>query len=91
MATAVSYLPEGQLARVSTRGDFSPGEPGFQHRLFPDESCVALGSALFLLWQQNRSGFVPVGDRVRPGNLFDAVTATGDNFLVVKFAYWLGG
>lgn len=47
------------------------------------------GSTLFLVWQQDRSTFDTTGDLVRPGSLFDAVTAAGDNFLAVKMTYWL--
>jgi hypothetical protein len=47
------------------------------------------GSTLFLVWQQNRSGARPVGDLVNPGRLWDSFTATGDNFLAIKIAYWL--
>ncbi|HEX6251207.1 MAG TPA: hypothetical protein VFZ56_07230 [Gemmatimonadaceae bacterium] len=41
-----------------------------------------------LAWQQNRSA-----DRdwrtVRPGDLFDALGAPGDNFLALKASYWI--
>jgi hypothetical protein len=47
------------------------------------------GSTLFLVWQQNRNGSRPVGDLVGPGRLWDSITATGDNFLALKIAYWL--
>jgi len=47
------------------------------------------GSTLFLVWQQNRSAARPVGDLVNPGRLWDSFTATGDNFLAIKIAYWL--
>ena len=47
-----------------------------------------LGSTLFLVWQQDRSG-----DRVfrtaRPGDLFDTFNTRGDNFLALKVSYWL--
>ncbi len=47
------------------------------------------GSTLFLVWQQNRSGFEPTGNLVRPGGLWDAMTAPGDNFLAIKVTYWI--
>lgn len=47
------------------------------------------GSTLFLVWQQDRSGFSPTGDSVTPGALGDALSATGDNFFRVKLTYWL--
>jgi hypothetical protein len=47
------------------------------------------GSTLFLVWQQDRSGFEPVGHHVRPGRLFDAITSTGNNFFALKISYWI--
>lgn len=47
------------------------------------------GSTLFLVWQQNRSGDNTLGDIVGPSNLWDAVTAEGDNFLALKITYWI--
>jgi hypothetical protein len=47
------------------------------------------GSTLFLVWQQNRGASDPIGPLVRPGGLFDAFSATGDNFLAVKVSYWI--
>ncbi len=47
------------------------------------------GSALFLVWQQNRSHDAVRGRLVRPGDLLDTLTADGDNVLAVKFSYWL--
>ena len=49
----------------------------------------ARGSTFFLIWQQNRRASVAIGDRVRPGSLWDATTAAGDNFLAVKITYWI--
>lgn len=60
------------------------------------------GSALFLIWQQNRNSFcsagydsgicyqedVVPGSDVRPGDLWSTRTAPGDNTLVVKATYW---
>lgn len=59
------------------------------------------GSTLFLVWQQNRSTFCSPTDRracpgslrpgslVGPGSLGAAFGTAGDNFLAVKFSYWL--
>ena len=38
---------------------------------------------------QNRQIEQPYGDLVRPASLWDATTATGDNFLALKISYWL--
>ncbi|MFQ5602699.1 MAG: DUF5916 domain-containing protein [bacterium] len=47
------------------------------------------GSTFFLVWQQDRSAEKDAGDLVTPGSLFDSFSAEGDNFLAVKFSYWL--
>ena len=46
------------------------------------------GSTMFVVWQQNRNADREVR-LVRPGDLFDAFSATGDNFLAVKVTYWI--
>jgi len=61
------------------------------------------GSALFLIWQQNRNSFcsggydsgicyqngVEAGGGVGAGDLLDTRTVPGDNVFVVKATYWL--
>ena len=49
----------------------------------------ARGSTFFLIWQQARQGATTLGERVRPGSLWDATTAAGDNFLALKITYWI--
>ena len=46
------------------------------------------GSTMFVVWQQDRNADREVR-LVRPGDLFDAFSATGDNFLAVKVSYWI--
>ena len=46
------------------------------------------GSALFLVWQQDQEADRPFG-RVRPSDLWDALSTTGDSFFAVKISYWL--
>jgi hypothetical protein len=47
------------------------------------------GSALYLVWQQNRGEETATGRRVRTADLFDGLGSRGDTFLAVKVAYWL--
>ncbi|HYR11600.1 MAG TPA: DUF5916 domain-containing protein [Longimicrobium sp.] len=47
------------------------------------------GSTLFVVWQQNRGRQSAEWSRVAPGDLFDSLTARGDNFLALKATYWL--
>ena len=47
------------------------------------------GSTAFIVWQQNRGDQSVDGRLISPGNLFDALTANGDNVFAVKLNYWL--
>ena len=47
------------------------------------------GSTLFLVWQQDRSGFEARGDRIGAGDLFGSLSAPGNNFFVVKASFWI--
>ena len=47
------------------------------------------GSTLYLVWQQDRRSSRSGSAAVRPGSLWDALRATGDNFFAVKISYWL--
>lgn len=47
------------------------------------------GSTLFVVWQQNRRTDELFGPAARSSELFRTTQAAGDNFLSVKFTYWL--
>jgi hypothetical protein len=47
------------------------------------------GSTLFVVWQQNRGRDVPRWSRLGPGDLFDSLSARGENFLALKATYWI--
>jgi len=49
------------------------------------------GSTLYLVWQQDRSGSNPLGERANLNDVFGSITATGNNFFAVKASYWIGG
>ena len=49
------------------------------------------GSTLYLVWQQDRSGSTPLHARASLNDVFNSLTATGNNFFAVKVSYWLGG
>ena len=48
------------------------------------------GSTAYLIWQQSRQDVGPATQLIRPGDLWDATRAAGDNFFVIKVSYWLG-
>jgi hypothetical protein len=47
------------------------------------------GSTLYVVWQQNRARQDAAWSRVGAGDLFDSLSARGDNFLALKATYWL--
>jgi hypothetical protein len=47
------------------------------------------GSTMFLVWQQNRQSRAAVGGRVNPDDVFDGLSASGNNFFALKVNYWL--
>lgn len=47
------------------------------------------GSALFVVWQQNREEEETGGGLVRPGDLLDSIAADGENVLAIKLSYWI--
>ena len=46
------------------------------------------GSALYLVWQQDRSSEEAIRSRVSLGDMFASVTRPGDNFFAVKASFW---
>ena len=46
------------------------------------------GSALYLVWQQDRELERTLPDRVSVGDMFSSLGRRGDNFLAIKIAYW---
>jgi hypothetical protein len=46
------------------------------------------GSTMFLVWQQDRSEDLPIR-AVRPRDIFDSFSASGDNILALKISYWI--
>jgi hypothetical protein len=91
--TTVSRDADGGYVVTDGADSFVIDDPDFQFTSF--RSNVVLrwewraGSTLFLVWQQDRSGGGLPTRSVRPGDLGDAFSADGDNFLAVKATYWL--
>src|SRR5262249_7976212 len=47
------------------------------------------GSTLFAVWQQNRGSRDPLGRTINASDVFDGLSAPGDNFFALKMSYWL--
>ena len=91
--TTLTRQPDQSYRVTDGAGTFTIASPDFNRLSFRSNVVLrwewARGSTLFLIWQQNRQALFPVGDLVRPGSLWDATTAAGDNFIAVKATYWL--
>lgn len=48
-----------------------------------------LGSAFYLVWQQDRGRIQPMSDPDRTPVPFDALSYGGDSLIALKFSYWL--
>jgi hypothetical protein len=47
------------------------------------------GSTLYVVWQEDRSGFDVASGRIGLGDVFRSVTAPGSNYFVVKTSFWV--
>ena len=92
--TTIERRPDGDYEVHDGLDTFVLRNRNFNVRSFRSTSVIRWewrpGSTLFVVWQQDRSGFEEIGDRVGPGDLFGSLTASGDNFFAVKVSYWFG-
>jgi hypothetical protein len=89
--TTIVRNPDGTRT-VTDGGDrFEIDDEDFNERSFRTNAVLRwewrLGSTLYLVWQQNRSASLPFST-ARPGDLFDALDARGENVLAIKVSYW---
>ena len=95
------YGTGGSTITQSPDGSFTVTDGADQFTLAPNFNVLSFrsnvvlrwewrpGSTLFLVWQQNRSGIGDPTERSRFGDLWDTVSAQGDNFFAVKVSYWI--
>jgi hypothetical protein len=89
-AMVQSYPKPGAAAPPS----FTVAQPNFNVRSLRGNAVVRWdyrpGSSVYLVWQQQRSGFAPIGDfdgRRDVGAIFRTVPT---NVFLVKATYWIG-
>jgi hypothetical protein len=91
--TTITALGEGRYLATDGAASVSFESPDFRVLSFRSNLVLRwewlAGSTLFVIWQQNRGALLSSGDRVGPGELWDATTAPGDNFFALKLSYWL--
>lgn len=73
---------------------FQFGDPNFNVRNLRGNAVLRWeyrpGSALFFVWQQERSGFAPLGDFRARRDLGDIFNTIPTNVFLIKATYWLG-
>lgn len=73
---------------------FQFGDPNFNVRNLRGNAVVRWeyrpGSALFFVWQQERSGFAPIGDFRASRDIGDIFNTVPTNVFLIKATYWLG-
>jgi hypothetical protein len=92
--TTITVDPETGERRVTDgTAEFTLQNPDFDVRSFRSNAVLRWewrpGSTLFVVWQQNRGREVPRWSRLGPDDLFDSLSARGENFLALKATYWL--
>ena len=82
--------PDGAGAAPS----FQFGDPTFNVRNLRGNAVVRWeyrpGSALFFVWQQQRSGFEPIGDFSAGRDVGEIFRSVPTNVFLVKATYWIG-
>jgi len=91
--TSLTRQSDGSYVVTDGAASFTLPNSDFNVRSF--RSNVVLkwewrpGSLFYAVWQQNRASSVPEGSHVGLGDLFDTVSAPGDNVFAIKISYWL--
>lgn len=95
------YGTDGSTIVQDSDGEFTVTDGADQFTLAPNFNVLSFrsnvvlrwewrpGSTLFLVWQQNRFASGDPTERSTFGNLWDTVSADGDNFFAVKVSYWI--
>jgi hypothetical protein len=91
---AARPCPETAPARGDAAFSTRFGDPDFNFRSLRGNAVLRWeyrpGSALFFVWQQDRSSFVPMGD-FRLGRDYGALfREPARNVFLVKATYWIG-
>ena len=89
--TTIEHNPDGTHTVTDGNESFDIDNEDFNERSFRSNAVLRwewrLGSTLYLVWQQNRSAQLSYAP-ARPGQLFGALGARGENVLAIKISYW---
>jgi hypothetical protein len=87
--------PEAEPARGDAAFITRFGDPDFTFRSLRSNAVLRSeyrpGSALFFVWQQDRSGFLPFGDFDFGRDYGALFCEPARNVFLVKATYWIGG
>lgn len=91
--TSIERAADGSYRVVDGEAAFTLANRDFNVRSFRANVVLRWewrpGSILFLVWQQNRASQVTTGEHVGFGDLFESLSAPGDNILAVKTTLWM--
>jgi hypothetical protein len=89
--TTIAHNPDGTHTVTDGGDSFDIDNEDFNERSFRTNAVLRwewrLGSTLYLVWQQNRSAQLPFAT-ARPGQIFGALNARGENVVAIKISYW---
>jgi hypothetical protein len=90
--TTIARNTDGSHTVTDGTQSFTISNRDFNVRSFRSNAVVRWewrpGSTLFVVWQQDRNASRELR-MVRPGDIFDALQAAGDNYLALKVSYWI--
>ena len=91
--TTIAYEGNGSYAVTDGEDSFRFEQSDFNVVSFRSNLVLRWewnpGSTLYLVWQQNQSGFEPQGARVGVSDLWDSIVAEGDDYFAIKISYWI--
>jgi hypothetical protein len=90
--TTITRLPDLSFLVTDGPQSFRLANQDFNNRSFRSNVVFRWewrpGSILFVVWQQNRASALANGEHVGVGDLFNSLSAPGDNIFAVKTTIW---
>ncbi|HEY5616899.1 MAG TPA: DUF5916 domain-containing protein [Vicinamibacterales bacterium] len=90
--TTLTTLADGTRRVTDGSTGFTLRNPDFNVQSFRSNLVLRwewrAGSALYLVWQQDRELELLAPERVSAGDMFSSLGRRGDNFFAIKVAYW---
>ena len=91
--TTISTNADGDYEVIDGPNDFAFSNGDFGYQSFRSNVVLRweflLGSTLYFVWQRNLEDENEPGRLVRPKSMFDALGASGEDFVALKISYWM--